>query len=307
MARITVVGSLNMDLVVQAPALPRAGETVLGGPFAKFPGGKGANQAVAAARLLAGTPGAAVTMIGAVGDDEFAAVLRRTLADAGVTARLQVVASPTGVGLITIEPRGENTIVVASGANADLAPGFVDAAAGAIAGADFLLLQLEVDLAVIARAIGLAHVHGVRVLLNSAPARPLPDELIALVDVLVANRLEAHALTGVDPAGLPEQMLTALRARGPRVVIVTLGEDGAVAMDGSTVVKQPGFPVASIDAVGAGDAFTGALAVALAEGQTLDAALRFACAAGAMATTKRGAMPSLPTRAEVDALLAKPR
>lgn len=307
MARITVVGSLNIDLVVQAPALPRPGETVLGGPFAKFPGGKGANQAVAAARLLAGTPGAAVTMIGAVGDDEFANVLRATLADAGVSARLQVAASPTGVGLITIEPRGENTIVVASGANADLTPGFVDAQADAIATADFLLLQLEVDLEVNARAVGLARGHGVRVILNAAPAQPLPDELMARVDVLVANRLEAHALTGVDPAGPPEEMLAALRARGPRVVIVTLGADGAVGMDGDAVVTHPGFPVASIDAVGAGDAFTGALAVALAEQRPLAAALRFACAAGAMATTKRGAMPSLPTRAEVEALAARPR
>ena len=306
MARITVVGSLNMDLVVEAPALPRPGETVLGGPFAKFPGGKGANQAVAASRLIAGTPNATVTMIGAVGDDEFAAVLRASLDDAGVTAQLQVVGSPTGVGLITIEPRGENTIVVVSGANADLTPDFVDAEASAIAGADSLLVQLEVDLTVIERAIGLARAHGVRVVLNTAPARPLPDELMAEVDVLVANRLEAHALTGLDPAGPPVGVLAALRARGPRVVIVTLGEDGAVGMDGSTVVAQPGFPVASIDAVGAGDAFTAALAVALAEKQSLAAALRFACAAGAIATTKRGAMPSLPSRAEVDALLARP-
>lgn len=307
MARIAVVGSLNMDLVVQAPALPRPGETMLGGPFAKFPGGKGANQAVAAARLLARTPGAAVTMIGAVGDDEFAGVLRTTLADAGVAARLQVAASPTGVGLITIEPRGENTIVVASGANAELTPGFVDAQAGTIATADFLLLQLEVDLEVNERAVGLARLHGVRVILNTAPAQPLPDALMARVDVLVANRLEAQALTGLDPASRPERLLTALRARGPQVAIITLGEDGAVGMDGDAVVTQRGFAVASIDAVGAGDAFTGALAVALAEKRPLAAALRFACAAGAMATTKRGAMPSLPTRAEVEALSARPR
>ena len=307
MVRIAVVGSLNMDLVVQAPVLPRAGETVLGGPFAKFPGGKGANQAVAAARLLASTPGAAVTMIGAVGDDEFAAVLRATLAEAGVTARLQVAAAPTGVGLITIEPRGENTIVVASGANAELTADFVDAQAGAIATADFLLLQLEVGQEVNERAVSLARAHGVRVLLNTAPAQMLPDELVARVDVLVANRLEAQALTDLDPASRPERLLAALRARGPRVAIVTLGEDGAVGIDGDAVVTQPGFPVPSIDAVGAGDAFTGALAVALGEGSSLAAALRFACAAGAMATTKRGAMPSLPTRAEVEALAARPR
>jgi ribokinase len=316
MPRIAVVGSLNMDLVVRAPHLPQAGQTLLGGPFAMFAGGKGANQAVAARRL-----GAEVTLIGAHGDDGFGKVLRAGLEADGVVLRLQEVAAPTGVALITTDAHGENTIVVAPGANAAVDPGVAAAELDAITvlgGFDCLVVQLEVPLPVVDAAVQCARRHGSKVVLNAAPARRLPDELLRAVDVLVVNRGEAALLVAAAsdaaPAAGAETLAGALLAMGPTRVFVTLGREGAVACtrggDGGTgaaprILRQPGFRVDSIDAVAAGDAFVGAVAVALAEGMGEDASLRLACAAGALATTKRGAQPSLPRRAEVDAFLAR--
>ena len=300
MARICVVGSLNMDLVVQSPHLPKPGETVLGGPLAYYPGGKGANQAVAAARL-----GAAVTMVGAVADDSFGQALRRQIEADGVGLMLDVVKERTGVALIITEPAGENTIVVAPGANAALEPEFVRAATATLAAIDFVVLQLEVRLQAVQAAARAAHANGLRVLLNAAPARPLSDDFLALVDVLVVNQHEAVTLAGGKSDTAPEALLGKLRARGPRLVVITLGAEGAIACEGREVLIQPAFKVDAVDAVAAGDAFTGALAVALAEGQELAGALRFACAAGALATTKRGAQPSLPRREAVDEFLAQ--
>lgn len=293
MVHLVVVGSLNMDLVVQSPRLPTPGETLLGGPFATFPGGKGLNQAIAAARL-----GARVTMVGALGSDAFGAALRTRLADERIEARLQDGGEASGVALITTAPDGENTIVVAAGANGRLAPDFVAAQSDAFASADGLVLQLEVPLAAVAAAAALARQHRVRTVLNAAPALPLPDSVLSLVDVLVVNRSEAALLAGTSGASA-EACAAALRRRGPELVLVTLGADGAVAVDAAGVHAQPGFPVPAIDAVGAGDAFVGAVAVALTEGRPVADLLRAGCAAGALATTRRGAQSALPTRAEV--------
>jgi ribokinase len=295
--RVTVVGSLNMDLVVRAPHLPRPGETVLGGPFATFAGGKGSNQAVAAARL-----GAAVTMIGAIGGDDFGRTLRAGVQDSGVDARLEVVRAPTGIAVITIDGNGENTIVVAPGANALLGEAFVGSQRDAFAG-NVVALQLEVPLPIVTAAARLGRAAGACVVLNAAPARPLPAELLALVDVLVLNREEAVQLAGSGRGASAEGLARALLAQGPRQVVVTLGADGAFAVDAARTVRQPGFRVDAIDTVAAGDAFVAALAVALAEGKDLTAALAFGCAAGALATTVCGAQPSLPMRAQVEELL----
>ncbi|MBM4061742.1 MAG: ribokinase [Planctomycetes bacterium] len=299
MARLVVVGSLNMDLVVQSPRLPGPGETLLGGPFATFPGGKGLNQAVAAARL-----GATVTMVGALGKDDFGGALRAVLATARIDARLQDGGEHSGIAVITTAPDGENTIVVAPGANGRLDTAFVQAQEHGFAGAAAVLLQLEVPLAAVAAAAQLARRHGARVVLNAAPAVPLPDSLLAHVDVLVVNRGEA-ALMAHAPGADPETCAARLRARGCGLVVVTLGAQGAIAVDASGVHRQPGFVVVSVDTVGAGDAFVGALAVALAEGLPLVEQLRRGCAAGALATTRRGALPSLPTREEVDGFLRR--
>ena len=297
-ARIVVVGSLNMDLVVRAQHLPAAGETVLGESFATFPGGKGANQAVAAARL-----GAAVTMIGAVGGDAFGATLRSGLEAAGVAARLAVVDAPTGVALITLDAAGENTIVVAPGANALLGLGAVGSQCEALA-ADVLALQLEVPLPAVATAIALARAAGTRIQLNAAPAQPLPAELLARLDVLVVNRGEAELLAGTAEDTAPEELAHALQSLGPGLVVVTLGAKGALARHGDLTFVQAGFHVKVVDTVAAGDAFAAAFAVATAEDMPVADALRFACATGALATTKHGAQPSLPTRDEVEAFLA---
>lgn len=296
MSRILVLGSLNMDLVVRAPRLPVAGETVLGGPFGRFPGGKGANQALAAARL-----GGEVALIGRVGDDDDGKQLRAGLEAEGVDVE-RVRAVPdgaTGVALITVDERGENTIVVAPGANA-LVP--ADALDGAVA--RWLVVQLEIPIGGVARALRTARDAGTATLLNAAPAADLGPDVLRAVDVLVVNQGEAARLAGRPETTAPDQLARALCAIGCGTAVVTLGADGAIAFDGQRELRQPAFPVAAIDAVAAGDAFVGALAVCLDRGLPLDEALRFACAAGALATTRAGAQPSLPTRTAVASLLA---
>ncbi|TAH39552.1 MAG: ribokinase [Planctomycetota bacterium] len=300
-ARLCILGSLNMDYVVAAPALPRRGETLLGGPFATFPGGKGANQAVAAARL-----GAAVCMIGCVGADAQGAFLRNSLLQEGVdVAPVLERETTTGIALITVEPGGDNTIVVAPGANATLTTADVDASAGAVRGAQMLVAQLETPLMAVARAAHIARSADVPVLLNAAPAMDVPGPVLRLVDILVVNRGEARALLGAHaPADLPS-LAMALLAQGPRRVVITLGDQGAVYSAGASFQTQPAFPVEAVDATAAGDAFTAALAVGLCEHGDAALALRFAAAAGALACTRRGAQPSLPARAQVEALLAQ--
>ena len=302
-AHVAVVGSLNMDLVARAARIPQPGETVIGGEFRNVPGGKGANQAVAAARL-----GAQVSMVGRVGRDAFAGPLLDSLAADGIdhTFVIQDPHAATGVALIVVDDAGENSIVVASGANMRLSPTDVDAAETAIAGADALLLQLESPLETVTRAAELARAHGVTVILNPAPARPLPVELLALVNVLIPNESETALLTGmpVGDQAEAEAAAGALRTMGVGTVILTLGQRGALlAREGETVMC-PAFDVTPVDTTAAGDAYVGGFAVALAEGRTLSEATRWGNGAGALATTKLGAQPSLPTRQELETLLA---
>ncbi len=301
---ITVVGSLNMDFVVQVEALPRAGETVLGRGFATIPGGKGANQACAAARL-----GGRVRMIGRVGDDALGRELCASLGAAGVdtTAVLATRGAPSGVALIAVEAGGQNQIVVAPGANGLLTADDVARALGAGAGG-FLLLQLESPPDAVEQALALGQERGATVLLDPAPARPLADALLARVSCLTPNQSEALSLLGRSGGGFPlaeaPEVARALRARGPRAVVLKLGASGAFLDDGAGGRHFPGLKVDAVDTTAAGDTFGGALAVALAEGRGLPDAIVFANAAAALSVTRPGAQSSIPTRPEVDALLA---
>ncbi len=302
MARpLVVLGSLNMDLVIRAPRHPRPGETLIGSDFGTFPGGKGANQAVAIARL-----GQPVIMIGCVGRDAFGDALIATLQAAGVdTTGVTRGDAATGVALITLSAAGENTIVIAPGANGTVAPELVRNHEALIAGAAALLLQLEVPLPAVEAAAALAHTHGVPVILNPAPARTLPATLMRQVDYLIPNQHEAALLTGLS-VHTPEEAGVAadrLRRAGVGVVVLTLGEQGALVLMDNGPVLVPSFPVEVVDTTAAGDAFVGAFAVALSEGRTPVEAAIWGCAAGALACTVLGAQPSLPSREAVMALL----
>lgn len=302
-ARIAVVGSLNMDLVTQAAKTPAPGETVIGGDLQKFPGGKGANQAVAAARL-----GAQVAMVGRVGDDAFGTELRRILAADGVdvTCVWETAVTPSGVALIVVDAQGQNSIVVAPGANMRLTPADVAAATPVIQTAKALLLQLETPLETVQRAAELARAAGVTVILNPAPARPLPAELLALVDILIPNESETAALTGM-PTGSEAELAAAaahLRALGVGTVILTLGARGALLATEQETRHFPAFPVAQVvDTTAAGDAFMGGLATAVASGLPIETAITWGNAAGALAVTRAGAQPSLPTMEECEKMV----
>jgi len=298
---IVVVGSLNMDLVVRAPRHPQPGETILGGDFRTFPGGKGANQAVAAARL-----GAAVQMIGRVGADAFGDALLQTLAQDGVDTRhvQRDQEAPTGVALITLNAAGQNAIVVAPEANARVTPQDVVAAAAAFAGAAVLLLQLECPLPAVAQAIELAKQHGAQVVLNPAPAQPLDAALLAQVDYLLPNQNELALLTGLDDL---RPAVRRLQAVGVRRIVVTLGEEGVLVVEGDSEVHIPAHGVTVVDTTAAGDAFAGAFAVALLEGHATYQAAAWGNAAGALAVTRAGAQPSLPRRDELEKFLAAAR
>jgi ribokinase len=272
---------------------------VLGGRFLRAAGGKGANQAVAAARL-----GAQVSMVGKVGRDSFGRFLRQSLRAAGVeTGRVRGSAEPTGVALIFVDRAGENTIAVASGANQALRVG--DLPANLLTRADGLVTGVEVPLEVVSAGLGAARAAGLPSVLNAATIEPLPASLLAGADVLVVNEHELAALLGLEtlPAGAEVEAAARLRARPEQLVIVTLGERGALALADQDVVSQPSSRVEVVDTTAAGDAFVGGFAVAWLGGAPLPEALRFGCAAGALATTRAGAQPALPTRAEVLALL----
>jgi len=301
-AKIVVVGSSNTDMVVQAPHIPRPGETVLGGAFHMIAGGKGANQAVAAARL-----GADVTFVARVGDDPFGAQALEGFRAEGIRTDF-VLRDPEashGVALILVDGNGENAIAVAPGANARLSPEDVAAAEEAIAGCDAVLLQLEVPLPTVERAIVLGKKHGKRVMLNPAPYLAVPDALLSQIDLLTPNETEAEMLLGGGEAGLGGIAQTAeeLLRRGVGRVVVTLGREGVFVVAPGEQYHVAGRRVTAVDTTAAGDAFSGALAVWIAEGAEFRTAIRYAIAASALAVTRIGAQASLPHRAEVEALV----
>lgn len=301
---IVVVGSSNTDLIVRVPRIPRPGETILGGRFATAPGGKGANQAVAAARA-----GGRVTFVARVGRDAFGAQALAGFRRDGIDVRhvRRDPDAPSGVALIFVAADGQNSIAVAGGANANLSVADVRAARGAFARARIALFQLETPLATVAAGVELAVRHGARVILNPAPARELPDTLLRRVSVLTPNEIEAEALSGVkvrDPRSA-EKAARRLLQRGVEAVIVTLGARGALVASAAGVELVRGFRVRAVDTTAAGDVFNGALAVALGEGRPLREAVRFANAAAAISVTRPGAQPSAPTRAEIERLLRR--
>jgi ribokinase len=290
--RVVVAGSANMDLVATAPVLPRPGETVMGDSFTMVPGGKGANQAIAAARA-----GGACAFLGAIGSDSFGVTLRARLAASGVdSTHVRIVYGSSGVALVVVNAQGENCIVVTPGANAAFTS-LTEPEIDTVRGAGVLVAQLEIPVETVTEAALAARAAGVRVLLNAAPARELPAELLDAVDLLVVNEGEAQALTGQVS---PEALLSLV----PRAV-VTLGDEGAWYGDRSGVAARvPAFRVETVDSTAAGDAFTGALAVAWGEGRDLVEAVRWACAAGAVCARRLGASVSLPHRAEIDTLFS---
>jgi ribokinase len=299
---IAVLGSYNTDLIVSLERLPRPGETILGGRFQTAGGGKGANQAVAAARA-----GGQIRFIARIGQDSFGAraiaALRKEGIDVSHVSR--DARSPSGVALILVGQEGENSIAVASGANARLTMSHVKAARQAIETAEILLLQLETPLASIEAAVRIAARRGIRVILNPAPARPLSDELLRQVSILTPNESEAQMLTGIRQKSIAtaEKAALKLRRRGVQTVIVTLGARGALVASETGTAFVRGFEVRAVDTTAAGDTFNGALAVALTEGQPLETAVQFANAAAALSVTRRGAQTSAPTRTAINALL----
>jgi ribokinase len=298
MPNIIVVGSLNMDLVVRAPRHPQPGETIIGSDFATFPGGKGANQAVAAARL-----GATVKMIGCVGNDAFGNELLQNLdADRVDRTLVRRDAAATGVALITLDAHGQNTIVVAAGANAALSTADIAAAEAVFPGAAVVVLQLETSMAAVQQAIELAKRHAVPVILNPAPAQVVSPELLSQVDYLIPNQFELALVTGEQDMATG---VAKLHASGVGCVIVTLGGDGLFASSTHGEIRLPAHQVQVVDTVAAGDAFVGGFAVGVAEGMQLAEALAFGNATAAIAVTRKGAQPSLPTRVEVEEALKR--
>jgi ribokinase len=280
---VCVVGSANLDLVAGSSRIPAPGETVLGHSYAEHPGGKGLNQAVAAARS-----GAAVRFVGAVGADAAADRLRRVLADDGIdAAALSVADAPTGRALIVVDEAGENSIVVVPGANATVT------APADVGTARVVLCQLEVPLATVAAALAAGRAAGATTILNPAPAAPLPADVVAVCDVLIPNEHEVELLGGA----------AALLAAGCGAVVVTRGGAGVDVHQGGEMTHVDPFPVAVVDTTGAGDAFCGSLAARIAAGDALLDAVRWAAAAGALATTVHGAVPAQPLAAAIEQLL----
>jgi ribokinase len=300
--RIVIVGSSGTDMIIKLDRIPRPGETLLGGEFHITGGGKGANQAVSAARA-----GGNVAFVARLGQDEFgdqaitAFVKERVNVDHIYRDRK----ASTGVALIFVDKHGENSIGVAPGANGRLSPADLKKARKIFTGAGVMVVQLEIPLETVQTAALLAAKSGARVILNPAPARALPDDLLRHVSILTPNETEAELLTGikVDSDSAAAKAASVLRARGVQTVILTLGARGALVATSDSAQIVPGFKVTAVDTTGAGDVFNGALAVALAEGQPLIDAVRFANAAAAISVTRLGAQPSCPSRREVQKVL----
>lgn len=296
MRKVIVVGSANVDYTVAVDRLPAAGETVLGREFYQSFGGKGANQAIAARKA-----GADVFFLTKLGNDANGKLLGRHLTGLGIPAAglLRDPATPTGVAVIVVDRSGMNQIAVAPGSNRMLTVEEVGRTSTLMAGGRVLLVQLELPLAAVAEALTLAKRHRLTTILNPAPAVPLSSDVLKLVDVLTPNEGEARALTGQDDLAEAAQILL---ARGARCIIITLGARGALLRDAKADQVFPSFPVNAVDSTGAGDAFNGALACALAEGRPLEQAVVFANAAGALTVTRRGVQDALPSRREIDEL-----
>jgi len=284
-SQVLVIGSANADLVVPVDRRPGGGETVLGGDTILSPGGKGANTAVAAARL-----GADVALLGAVGDDSYGELLKRSLAESGVdTDLLRTSERPTGIAYITVTPDGENSILVSPGANSGLRPEDVD-----LDGAEIVVLSLEIPLETVEHAVAKAAEKGVRTLLNLSPAAELSAKTLQGLDVLLVNEHEAAFLLGGE-AGFPK-----LLDLGPKAAVVTLGAKGATVVTADGVTEVPSPKVETVDTTGAGDAFAGALATSLAKGEELVDAARKAVKVAAITVTRQGAQPSYPTASELE-------
>ena len=300
--RIIVVGSSNTDMIIKLDRIPRPGETILGGAFVTAAGGKGANQAVGAARA-----GGQVTFIARVGQDMFGDQAVAGFVRDGINVKhiSRDKTSPSGVALIFVAKDGENSIAVAGGANGKLSPDDVKKAKSVFAGASVLVMQLETPLETVQAAADLAAKASVPVILNPAPARPLPDKLLKRVAILTPNETEAELLTGIAVKDDSSAAAAAakLRARGVQTVIITLGARGAYVATKGSGQLVPGFKVKTVDTTAAGDIFNGALAVALAEAKPLEHAVRFANAAAAISVTRLGAQPSAPTRPEIERFL----
>ncbi|HTF21374.1 MAG TPA: ribokinase [Chryseolinea sp.] len=296
--RIVVVGSSNTDMVIKTESFPKPGETLLGGEFFLFPGGKGANQAVAAARL-----GGQVTFVAKVGNDVFGEKAREQFAKEGIAIEHIYVdrERPSGVALITVDGKGENTIVVAQGSNGTLSEEDVSQAAHLFDGQAIVLMQLEIPLNTVIHAARLARKQGAAVILNPAPARALPDELLAQITVITPNGTEAETLTGIKVTDSPSASAASqwFRNKGIHTVIITLGKDGAFVFDdaGPRLIESP--KVTAIDSTAAGDVFNGALAVALSEGSAMNDAVSLANRAAALSVTRMGAQSSAPHRHEL--------
>jgi ribokinase len=299
--RIVVVGSSNTDMIIKLDRIPRPGETILGGEFVTAPGGKGANQAVAAARA-----GGRVSLVARVGHDVFGdqavAGFIKDRIDVEHVSRDK--RAPSGVALIFVAKDGENSIAVASGANHTLSPSDVKKARALIASSSAVVIQLETPLETVQAAAEVAATAGVTVILNPAPAQPLSNELLRLVSVLTPNETEAEMLTDIKVVDEPSagQAADRLLSRGVQTVIITLGHRGAFAATPGLRKLIPGFRMTAIDTTAAGDVFNGALSVALAEDQGLGEAIRFANAAAAISVTRMGAQPSAPKRKEIEQL-----
>jgi len=305
---IVVLGSLNMDFAVRVEHLPAPGETVLGSGFRMNPGGKGANQACAAGKLAGSN--VRVRMAGRVGYDLFADHLKASLAAAGVDVSFVhgVRSQPTGVALIWVDRDGQNSIVVASGANHAINHADLEGLRAGFQGAAFALFQLETPMEAVAGALVMARSEGARTILDPAPAQPLPRDVLDFVDILTPNETEAQILLGREPSRVDiadaPQLAHALLALGPKAVILKLGDRGCFFHDGDRSLLAPSFACEAVDSTAAGDVFNGGLAVALAEDMNLAEALRFANAAAGISVTRMGAQASAPARGEVDAFLA---
>ncbi len=302
--QIVVVGSLNMDLVIRTPRMPLPGETVVGNSFQTIPGGKGANQAVAVARQ-----GADAAIIGRIGDDDFGRTQQHCLGEEHIDLSALTVdpQHATGVAIITLDEAGENSIIISPEANGAVTVRQIEAARDVIARADMLLCQLEISLEAVTRAIEVAHENGVPVVLNPAPARQLEQSLLEKVTYLIPNETEASVLTGIEVMDIESSQEAAaqLQKFGVQTVILTLGENGAVVAHEGMCVHETALPMQVVDTTAAGDTFVGSFAVAITEGKSVVDAVRFAKHAAALAVTKLGAQPSIPTRQEVEEFITK--